>query len=547
MWHTFGMASLKTLRTLNDDDPWMLGEDIPDCDLFFSQVWVSGFANDFGKHVGRMYSKILTLYKGYHLWFYYGEKDSFEVGEYIVRKFIRQPNFTKRVNKGITTTSDRVSAYARRLPEDGLEKFSNRQLWKFYQQWDELHTAFYEWGWIPVSADMFHNNFTNAMKKYLETRNVPEKKFAEVFALLTQPTKPSLIQQEREDFLDIAAAIQAQPKQRKLFRELFRVFEEEEATQMTLAPHTPAYERALEDRAQQIRGQVDRRILRMIEKHYEQNFSIKHMWIGKDGVHTFDHYLKELVKFVGRGSDARKLKAEGKKEFARMLAQRSAAIRRYGIRGKWRILFDAFGDFMVTKIYRRYAQIYLIYRMQPVLDEIARRLKISKMQLRFMLAREVKAALLTGRIDRAELKKRTVSCSYYCEKGREEVFTGKPAKILAKMAAPKKLGVVTELTGQVGCVGRAIGTVKIVIRPSDMEKMKQGDILVSIATDPDIVPAMKKAAAIVTEQGGVTSHAAIVSREMNIPCVIGTKIATRVLKDGDRVEVDANKGIVRKI
>ena len=58
---------------------------------------------------------------------------------------------------------------------------------------------------------------------------------------------------------------------------------------------------------------------------------------------------------------------------------------------------------------------------------------------------------------------------------------------------------------------------------------------------------MKKASAIVTEQGGITSHAAIVSREMNIPCVIGTRIATRVLKDGDTVEVDANKGIVKKL
>ena len=77
--------------------------------------------------------------------------------------------------------------------------------------------------------------------------------------------------------------------------------------------------------------------------------------------------------------------------------------------------------------------------------------------------------------------------------------------------------------------------------------MKKGDILVSIATDPDIVFAMKKAAAIVTEQGGVTSHAAIVSRELNIPCVIGTKIATKVFKDGDRVEVDATKGIIKRI
>ena len=80
-----------------------------------------------------------------------------------------------------------------------------------------------------------------------------------------------------------------------------------------------------------------------------------------------------------------------------------------------------------------------------------------------------------------------------------------------------------------------------------MHKMKDGDILVSISTQPDLLPAMKKAAAFITDQGGVTSHAAIVAREMKTPCVIATKIATKVLKDGDIVEVDADKGIVRKI
>ena len=58
---------------------------------------------------------------------------------------------------------------------------------------------------------------------------------------------------------------------------------------------------------------------------------------------------------------------------------------------------------------------------------------------------------------------------------------------------------------------------------------------------------MKKAAAIVTDDGGLTCHAAIVARELKTPCVVGTKIATKVLKDGDMVEVDANKGIVKKI
>jgi phosphoenolpyruvate synthase/pyruvate phosphate dikinase len=67
----------------------------------------------------------------------------------------------------------------------------------------------------------------------------------------------------------------------------------------------------------------------------------------------------------------------------------------------------------------------------------------------------------------------------------------------------------------------------------------QGNILVCPMTLPDYVPAMKKARAIITNEGGITCHAAIISRELKIPCIVGTKIATQVLKDGDRVEVDA--------
>jgi pyruvate,water dikinase len=63
-------------------------------------------------------------------------------------------------------------------------------------------------------------------------------------------------------------------------------------------------------------------------------------------------------------------------------------------------------------------------------------------------------------------------------------------------------------------------------------------------TLPDYVPAMKKAAAIITDEGGVTCHAAIVSRELKIPCIVGTKIATKVLKDGDMVDVNANHALV---
>lgn len=92
--------------------------------------------------------------------------------------------------------------------------------------------------------------------------------------------------------------------------------------------------------------------------------------------------------------------------------------------------------------------------------------------------------------------------------------------------------------------GIAVGEVKIVGSEKDISKVKEGDVLVAVMTTPDMVPAMKKASAIVTDEGGMTCHAAIVSRELGVPAVVGTKKATKVLKDGMLVTVDGEKGIV---
>ncbi len=92
--------------------------------------------------------------------------------------------------------------------------------------------------------------------------------------------------------------------------------------------------------------------------------------------------------------------------------------------------------------------------------------------------------------------------------------------------------------------GMASGKVKIVHNTNELDKVEKGDILVTKMTDPDFVPVMKRAAAIVTDEGGITSHAAIVSREMGIPCIVGTEKATEVLKDNEVITVDAMRGLV---
>lgn len=104
------------------------------------------------------------------------------------------------------------------------------------------------------------------------------------------------------------------------------------------------------------------------------------------------------------------------------------------------------------------------------------------------------------------------------------------------------VGITPILSGTPASPGIGTGHVKVLSSPREIEKVKEGDVLVAKMTSPDYVPAMKKASAIITNEGGMTSHAAIVSRELGVPCVVGTKEATIRLRDGFVVTVDGAKG-----
>ncbi len=133
-------------------------------------------------------------------------------------------------------------------------------------------------------------------------------------------------------------------------------------------------------------------------------------------------------------------------------------------------------------------------------------------------------------------------------RGKWRVLSGKHARQYFRLhVEPVQVEHPSHIAGTTAHPGKVEGTVKIVVTRSDQKKMKKGDILISPMTTIWLMGAIRKAAAIVTDEGGMTAHAAIVARELKTPCIVGTKIATKVLKDGDRVEVDATKGIVRKI
>jgi len=133
------------------------------------------------------------------------------------------------------------------------------------------------------------------------------------------------------------------------------------------------------------------------------------------------------------------------------------------------------------------------------------------------------------------------------EGGKVFLVQTRPVTVLYEKGVEKEkaeIKVEPILKGLAACPGVATGVVKIIKDPSELDKIQKGDVLVTKMTNPDFVPAMKRATAIVTDEGGQTSHAAIVSRELGVVCVVGSREATKKLKDGDVITVHGTEGKV---
>jgi phosphohistidine swiveling domain-containing protein len=190
--------------------------------------------------------------------------------------------------------------------------------------------------------------------------------------------------------------------------------------------------------------------------------------------------------------------------------------------------------------------------LSDLLDEIAKRLEIRKSSLFYLTPYEISKILKTkSKISKREieLRKSCISpCYWFKKKWQIKIIKGQRAKsIIKKLIKPKIVKKEEIIKGVSASPGKVVGLAKIVKDRTEINKLSQDEILVTPMTTPDYISAIHKASAIITDEGGVLCHAVIISREFGIPCVIGTKIATKVLKDGDLVEVDANKGIVKKL
>lgn len=188
-----------------------------------------------------------------------------------------------------------------------------------------------------------------------------------------------------------------------------------------------------------------------------------------------------------------------------------------------------------------------VFYAQPLFIELARRMLIEPEDTSYLQTSEIVSFLrgknLVSKQIIAQRKDKFVlyldtKMNLVCLQGDQ---INKALKMLRLLEKEDKI---KDITGRIASKGAAKGKVAVVKGVKDLDKVQVGNILVAVTTHPDYVPAMRRASAIITDEGGITSHAAIVSREFGIPCIVGTKVATQLLKDGDFVKVDASRGVV---
>jgi phosphohistidine swiveling domain-containing protein len=410
------------------------------------------------------------------------------------------------VNKKVLSLCKRVHKESSKLEGIDFSKKTNKELVSVFQSLCSLIEELNSWGQLVSLLEYGPNNYsTQGLLKHLEKQNKKlalNKNPAEVLGILSSPIKKTIFGESRIALLKLAL----------------------EAKKKGLRKKT-----------------VQQKIEEFLQKYRWINYGYEGPVISKESV------LKE-VKVFKKKKDLEKELNQKVKEISLLKRKQAALEKEFKLNPFFRQRFAQVREFTFQKNLRKDVSFHAFFVLELIHRELSKRTGLSVSQLRYLLPSELSKAFKEKNLGQL-LNERKNFCVYSVSKNKEEVLIGKKAERIAKKLQ-KGIGLieeVNELKGTCSFPGKVKGKAKIVLGVSHLQKLKKGNILVSHSTNPQMVPAMKKVKAVVTEQGGVVSHAAIISRELKIPCITGVKNATIALKDNDLIEVNATKGVIRKV
>ena len=338
---------------------------------------------------------------------------------------------------------------------------------------------------------------------------VPKDKIVEVFTLLSTPTTITTIREEEIAWLKLLL----HAKEKKL-------------------------------------AENDSEVEKALHLHYDK-YHLVHLGDG-EVPHNMQYYAQKFTQESAISARELQTKLEYIIKAGEMIeAQKKEAIKAYRIPAEIEKLGNILAHIGHIRLEMRIrGWMPVVYFSQDLVKEAGKRFGISEEIILSATQEEIDALFASGTIDTAILEERNKSYLYMIENGVAKVHAGDEADaIFLSVTAEENFSDLKEIKGNVAMKGKVTGTVTLFKWGEDisakLETMNEHSILVAGQTRPQLMPLIAKSRGIITDEGGITSHAAIVSRELRIPCIIGTKIGTQVLKDGDLIELDGEKGVIR--
>jgi phosphohistidine swiveling domain-containing protein len=410
----------------------------------------------------------------------------------LTEKIFANPHYVQKYfdeSMSLSNETRKKSHYLKKLTEHDL---SNKELW------DETKAVFdllFESGKTITQA---RGHAFNYVKKELEKEH-SEKFVNDLLMKLTSPTKKSLAIIETEELIGKAIILDDDPTK---FNQL-------------------------------------------IEDHYNDWSWIPTDWaIGTPWSKT--DIKNRLIKHIRSGP--KKGLLEINKDFLEKHKEKERLLSKYVKSEKLRKLIEMMEIEGFYRLHRRYVLSELLHNGQPLFEEIGFRMKLETNFVYNLLPHEVENFLLNGKHPNKSLVEER--SKYFVLQGKGDqisIHYGNEASEMAKILYTDIDETLKILKGNVGCQGKVIGIARVIQSKEDFYKINHGEILVTHETTPDFVPILHKVKGIVTDEGGISCHAAVISREMNIPCIVGTSHGTKIIKDGDKIEINAIDGFVKII
>lgn len=460
--------------------------------LMCLEAWMEPMKQEYG----RSWPTTILVYNKDIISWYNTWPDLLDYGEYLIKIFVNEKKRAE-LNEDIKSQAAQLEEMFSRFDSLSFPTLSDTELLQVYEQ---LHSKYIKW-FVPGGlVEPIGYQGERMVRKLLS--QVPDSERNECFSLITTTTQESFSKRELRDLLKIAVAKN-----------------QEKDIQPLLVAHSKKY-------------------------FWLHNNYFSTEVLGKD------FFEDELELALKKYPDPEKQISKMEEELKSTASKKSALVLRLGLGDADRNLIELLDMFAWYQDYRKEYVMKILHYLDVLLEEIGKRKGLTLNEMKYVLSEEL-PSLLQGTFDSNMVKQRMKRCLIHFDAASGELVHGTGEWSIEKekelFHSLKHEDDVLEIRGVIANKGFASGKARVTMSAEEANSIQQGEVLVTSMTTPDFVTAIKRASAIVTNEGGILSHAAVVSREFGVPCIVGTKMATRIFKTGDLLEVDCELGVVRKL